>query len=198
MKVNVIRTGDVDSVFRLSLNGEHDDRTRAFFADNYKRFVDRAGDARDQFTAVVKNVYNYVTNVNVLDRAKRALTNVNIVTIDDKSIHYVDNRTIHNPGAVMKRYVMALPVLYNRFEKNLCSGYEDEWVNNEAGVKAELRKDYLRVIDGEVGDKSTIFYESDNPLSTRDRFIIRETWDLANHLIANGIDPTDFDEEGEI
>ena len=86
MKVNVIRTNDVDSVLRLSLNGEHDMRTKEFFADNYRRFVDRAGDAKDQFTSVVKNVYNYVTNINVIDRAKRALTNVNIVSIDDRSI----------------------------------------------------------------------------------------------------------------
>ena len=198
MKVNVIRASNPDMVMRMSLGGVQDQNTMNYFSNQYSNFMDRVGEHATTFTNSVKNIFNYITNNSVLDDAKRALTKADSVNTDDRIVQYLNQDTLHNPGLTMRRYVMASPEIYNKYEKNLCSGYEDEWQHNEKGVKANLRDDYLHVIDGEVGDEFTTFYESDNPLSTRDRFMIRNAWDLANQMIAVGCDPTNFDTDGEL
>jgi len=196
MKVNVIRADNPDIVMKMSLSGFKDEQTNNYFKDNYNRFVNRMGDHADTFVTAVKNVYSYVTNSNVLDSAKRALTRVD-GTLNDKLIYHLDNETIHKPGLIMRKYVMANPILYEKFNNNLCSGYEDEWENTEQELSPVLRDDYIRVMDGYVGDESTIMMVDDNPLSTRERFMVHNAWDTVSDLIACGIDPTDFD-KGEI
>jgi len=196
MKVNVIRTSDPDAVMRMSIGGMRDERSSNYFRENYERFVSRMGNHADTFVNAVKNAYEYVTNTDVLRRAKQALTRVD-GAMNDKFLYHVDMETIHRPGLLMRRYVMAEPVLYKKFENNLCSGYEDEWDNVEQDMKPKLRDDYLHVMDGYVGDESTLFYADENPLTTRERFIVHNAWDMVADLIASGVDPSDF-EKGEI
>jgi len=198
MKVNVIRAEDPDMVMKMSLNGFHDQNTLDFFKSQYNNLMDRMEPHAVQFVNTVKNVYNYITNNNVIDSAKRLLTRVDNTITNDRIIQYVNPVNIHDPGMTMRRYIMALPELYDTYNKNLCSGYEDEWERPEPDTKSIWRDDYLHVIDGEVGDEFTIFYEDENPLSTRERFMVSDAWDTVKVLMANGIDPTNFDEEGEL
>ena len=196
MKVNVIRADNPDMVMKMSLGGFHNDSTINYFRENYNNFTERLGERANAFVNTVKNVYSYVSNVNVIDSAKRALTRVDSV-INDKIIYPVNHENIFRPGLVMRRYIMAKPKLYRRYSDNLCSGYEDEWENHEQEYKPEWRDDYLKSIDGVVGDEKTIFITEENHLSSRERFVIQNAWDTVSNLIACGIDPTDF-EKGEI
>ena len=196
MKVNVIRTDNPDMVMKMSLGGFHNEDTVNYFRENYNNFTNRMGNHVNTFVSAVKNVYNYVSNVNVIDSAKRALTRVDSV-INDKILYHINRDDIHRPGLVMRRYIMAKPKLYDKYNNNLCSGYDDEWENFEQDVKPVWRDDYLCAVDGVLGDESTTFMTEENHLSTRDRFIIQNAWDTVSDLIANGIDPTDF-EKGEI
>jgi len=196
MKVNVIRTDNPDMVMKMSLGGFHNEDTVNYFKDNYNNFAKRVGDGASAFVNTVKNVYNYVSNVSVIDSAKRALTRVDSV-INDKIIYPVNHDNIHRPGLVMRKYIMAEPTLYKKYDNNLCSGYEDEWENQDQEYKPEWRDDYLKSIDGVIGDDKTIFMTEENHLSSRERFIIQNAWDTVSDLIACGVDPTDF-EKGEI
>lgn len=198
MKVNVIRADNPDVVMKMSLNGFQDQNTVDFFRNQYQGFMERLGPHAEQFVNNVKSVYNYITDNAVVNAAKRALTRVDNVAMNDRLIQYVNSETIHNPGLTMRRHVMALPELYDMYNNNLCAGYDDEWENRDQGIKPEWRRDYLNVIDGEVGDEYTIFAESDNPLSTRERFIIKNAWDTAKELMAVGIDPTNYNTDGEL
>jgi len=196
MRVNVIRTESPDMVMKMSLNGFQDSNTMNYFKDNYNNFMNRAGGHADAFVNSVKNVYNYITNTDIIESAKRVLTRADSV-LNDRHIYPVNHETIHRPGLLMRRYVMAQPVIYRKYSNNLCSGYEDEWENTEQELPAKWRDDYLHVIDGIVGDESTMFLTEENPLSPRERVIVHDAWDTITTSIACGIDPTDF-EKGEI
>jgi hypothetical protein len=196
MKVNVIRASNPDMVMKMSLGGFQTEEATNYFRQNYDNFISRVGTTTNTFVNAVKNVYNYVTNTDVINSAKHILTRVDTVA-NDRVIYPVDIKTIHRPGLVMRRYIMANPILYTKYENDLCSGYEDEWNNNERDVRPEWRDDYLRVMDGVLGDEKTIFMTEENPLSSRERFIVQNAWDTVTDLIASGIDPTDFN-EGEI
>ena len=198
MRANIIRTDDPETLMKLSLGTSRDPASQNYFKEQYNNFTNRVSEYSGSFFNTVKTIYNYVTDSNVINRAKRLLTSVNNSGIEDTLITYVNSTTIHNPGLTMRRYLMAKPDIYDKYSKNLCSGYNDEWVNEEVGMKPTLRDDYLNVIDGEVTDTHTTFYNDENPLNTRDRFIIKNAWDTMDELIATGIDPTNFEEDGEI
>jgi len=143
----------------------------------------------DGFVNAVSNIYHYFTNNDIIDKAKRALTS-NENMIEDKYVHFVNNVTVYQPGMTMRRYMMAEPKVYDMYTNNLCSGYNDEFVNEEQDLKPTLRDDYLHVMDGYVNDKYTMFYDDENPLSIRDRFIVQDAWDTMRELMSYGYDPT--------
>ena len=196
MKVNVIRSSNPDMVMKMSLGGFQSESDMNYFRSNYENFVNRVGATTNAFVNTVKKVYSYVTNNDLIENAKRVLTRVDSVA-NDRIIYPINLNNIHRPGLVMRRYIMAQPVIYEKYQHDLCSGYEDEWQHTEMDIKPTLRDDYLKAMDGVLGDEKTIFMTEENNLSTRERFIIQNAWDTVTDLIASGVDPTDF-EGGEL
>jgi len=190
MQVNIIQTSDPDLAMRMSLGGvPNDQHTMSFFQQNYQNFMSSMKNHADGFVNAVSNIYHYFTNNDIIDKAKRALTS-NENMIEDKYVHFVNNVTVYQPGMTMRRYMMAEPKVYDMYTNNLCSGYNDEFVNEEQDLKPTLRDDYLHVMDGYVNDKYTMFYDDENPLSIRDRFIVQDAWDTMRELMSYGYDPT--------
>jgi len=127
-----------------------------------------------------------------VNRARRALEETGMV-VDD----YIYNPGwdgIFEAGMTMRRYIMANPRVFELYERNRISGYEDDVILEEENLPPEWRDDYLFAVDevmDENGEITFVSLERENPLSISERQIIQDTWFIANEYLDNKIDPTD-------
>ena len=197
MRINVTTVPNPDIAMGITLNTQQDQATLNYLQANYESFMAKAKQLNNEFVGAVKGVYNYFNNSGIVQKTKDILIR-NGSNLSNDSIYILNSETVFNPGLLMKNYMMANPHIYNLYQENRCSGYEDEWHDNEKGTPAEWRNDYLYAIDGigqwdDDNDELVIthYHGVDNPLSTRERLAINESWDTLNFMMANGIDPTD-------
>ena len=149
-------------------------------------------------------MFHYYNNNEMIENTKALLSDTGIVTGEDV-IYRLNESTIHNPGFLMRRYILAEPTIYEKYENNRCVGYDGEWYNPDPYEKDPyMREDYLRVVDGLIRyDKEdqpfVTFFSSDltDPLTVKERLTIQNAWDIISKKLAEGIDPTD-PEAGEI
>ena len=204
MRANVIRTSDPDLAYRLSSGVQQTQEALNYFKEGYGNFVNRATQLGQDFVTSVGNMFNYYNNSNVLQNTKELLTDAGIITGEDV-VYMLNEQTIHNPGYLMRRYVMSEPTLFNKYENNRCSGYDDEWFNPEpTETNPLMRDDYLYATEGLIqydkNDQAFTTYTSteiDNPLSIRDRLIVQDAWELVKQKMVTGMDPSD-PEMGEL
>ena len=200
MAANIITATDPDMVYRLSSGASLGQQALDYFRESYNNFVNRASQLGQQFVQNVQNMFNYYNNSNIIENTKAVLADAGMITGEDV-IYRLNETTIHNPGFLMRRYVMAEPTIYEKYENNRCVGYNDEWFNPDPYEKDPyMREDYLRVVDGlirydEDDNPFTTFFSSDlsKPLTVKEKFIIQDAWDILQLKMAKGIDPTDPD-----
>lgn len=110
---------------------------------------------------------------------------------------------------VMQRYIMAMPMLRELYNQQLCDGYSDSYVDTEPGAVGDNHYDYRRVMNGVVqcytdsdskGEfdtfKAVTYFEElhpeDHELEFTQKNIILDAWDLAERALIERIDITDI------
>ena len=197
MRVNVITSADPDIALNMITSGGYiPDNALQDIQNRYNQFVTKLRDRATEFIEYTQRIADYFSNSRVVRTVKEAIDRTDIV-LNENSIYRLNEETIYNPGFRMRRYMMALPDVYNLYSKNRCSGYEDEWFDPQPLVKEPtIREDYLRVVDGimqwrEDGNGYIIFSSVDDKLSLVEQLKILDSWDIAKRLINEGLDPTD-------
>lgn len=204
VRANIIRVPNPDMAYMLTSGAQQTQQAVEYFKQGYESFTNRMSSLGQDFANGVSNMFNYYNDSSMIQNTKELLTTSGLITGED-IIYRLDDNNIHNPGYLMRRYVMAEPGIYDKYVKNRCSGYEDEWFNPEPYEKvATMREDYLNVTEGLIQyDKDDHAYttfvstEDGNNLSVIDRFTIQDAWDIVRDKMIHDIDPSDM-EMGEL
>jgi hypothetical protein len=138
-----------------------------------------------------------VRNLNSLKARVRSIWQPN-------SVRYLSTvEEIQNSPNVMKRWVMAMPMLREKYLLKGISGYEGSYEDNYPGTLGEKHYDYRRVTEGVISKSDDadnasyhIYYENidkdEDILSIIDKTSITATWAViqANITSGNVSDPT--------
>lgn len=109
---------------------------------------------------------------------------------------------------LMQRYIMADEEVRGLYQRQLCDGYSDSYVDYHPGDIGKDHYDWRRVMSGAVVDIDedneeptkpwrVVTYvddleEGDRLLEVDEKFILRNAWAVARSAIAAGKDPTDI------
>lgn len=124
-------------------------------------------------------------------RAAKTLFQPNIIN------YLPDLESIQQSNFVMQRWVMAQPDIRALYQKQLCDGFTDSYVDNDKKDIGETHYDYRRVMDGVVTYTDDSFgfkffpdelKPGDVELSHHDKADILNTWSIVKAFVEQGID----------
>jgi len=200
MKYNFISSNDPGLTYSIANNTNVMGRNNEYIKTKYNEYVNRLGTAGNMFKDSLSNMYNYFNNNNFIQNTIKNLTRTGVINSEDV-ITQINESNFQGTNYIMRRYIMANPIIYRKGTLNRINAYGGQWYDNEnEGVDPFKRLDYLNVIDSTLqhrkdgtGYMSFTNTSEGNPLDMEDRLIIQDTWDILNNMIANDMDPTDID-----
>lgn len=146
-----------------------------------------------------RDIFNFNTSEKVLNESRRLLMETGSHFRDD-GIHnvYYNN---YNPNLMMQRYIMADPIIYGMYKKDMLDGFGGTYMDAEPYLRDRTwSDDYMRAIDGVIqyGDDEDDGYvyhcyssHSDvNNLNLVEQNIINDSWEVARYFLKKGKDPT--------
>jgi len=200
MQVNVI-PGGADA-FNALIYRPPDERLLDYFHQNMQRAVDTFSGVADNFVNTVTNLYDRYNN-SALINATKALIHGTGMHAGQDVIYPLDETHIPEANLMMQHYIMANPNVRELYDKNMCHGFQETYIDYEPDNTGKERYDYQRVMDGvlqfeEDGSGYVEYYSNEDyyePLDILDKSAILETWNAVNNLIYDDIDPTSPDGE---
>jgi hypothetical protein len=180
-----------------------DDSVHGYIASKYDRFISTVQDYGDGFVNRLRDHYeDYITSREVRsdELMKQRMGHIYETNIIRKATSIQEVQSSPN---VMRRWVMAEPIIRNRYLSSGVSGYNGEFDNYYPDAKGgEEHYDYRRVMDGVafIDDDGravthqyfeTVNRDEDN-LSISQKSIIRNSWSLITTALnsENNEDPT--------
>jgi len=173
-----------------------DFQAQQYFQENFQNFVNTVNNLASNFVNKIQQTYNYINNNPLVQKAKEIITKSSATIFNDR-VYRITEDNIFNAGYLMREMILANPILFNYYNHNRLSGWDDMVYLPEQNIAPEWRDDYLNTVDGimmfdedENGIIKHVSLEEDNPFSIAERFEIQNAWDVAVKLIAKGEDPT--------
>lgn len=198
MEINLIET-DIDpkAVFNAAIHRSITPEAESYFNTNFQNFYNKINQYSEVFAGKIQRAHDYFTVNPDIQIAKELVTEHGRI-VNDEMIHRVQPDTIGRAGYVMRRYIMAEPTIFNRYQNNRISGYEDNWSNTEPAITdPKDRDDYMEIMDGmlqydEEGDGYIErYYGSEiKILTTTEKMSVIDAWEKSLNMIADGTDPT--------
>jgi len=166
------------------------DYVKTNFQNNYAKLQELGSNLTD----TMQGLFNHFTNDTYINQSRNIALEMNIR--NDVSIHGVNCETIYDAGYVMAGYVMANPTVYDMYSKFRVDGYEDMFTQMDIGESNPYKRlEYLQTVDEMVqfkddGYEVNYLSHSGEDLTSSQKLTILDSWDCAEFLIENGIDPT--------
>jgi hypothetical protein len=202
MQVNVLTAPDVSALDYL-IYPEQNHMNQRFFYNQVNQMSNALTDVGRQFMEASKEIYNRINDSNTVRMAKAAVRVAKgmlhpnavypIYTLDD----------IQGAQPVMQRYIMACPEVRELYQNQTCDGYSNTYVDMHPGDIQQTHYDYRRVMTGlpiekvEGTETETYFryypdeaIDNERSLSSDEKFMIIDAWDIAKLFINEGKDPT--------
>ncbi len=203
MRANIIRTADPSATAAYasgtnSMFGNMASATRDYLHSNYQSFMNKSGSIPSALASEVKSLYNYISNTDTVQAISRALLQSNVIEGND-FIYPINVDNYVNTGALMRQYILADPLLFNRYKHNRIAGYDDAVYLPDEDDEPESRLDYLNVVDGLLQHDSDgngyfvhVSSSEDNPLSFDDKVSVVDSWDTIKLALLEDIDMTEI------
>lgn len=196
MVVNVIQGGD--SAFDAMIYGQPTNSVLQYLNNSIESARVALGNAGSRFMDNARSMYEKFNGRAAIEQGKMLLMNIGS-HVNQDAIYTVREDQIQNINIAMQRYVMSNPVVSKMYNKNMCYGYQETYLDNEPGVVGKDREDYGRVMDGMLyfdkdGDGLITHYSSskeEDDLYITEKISILDTWHMVEQMIVKGIDPTD-------
>ena len=161
----------------------------------------------DQNTKLFFEQARSLNNVIDFDLAEQLRRKINTREGQTWSSHEVQPlhtiEQIQTASPMMQRWIMANPVVRERYLGQTLEGYAESYVNMQGNSVGVDQYDYRMVTNGLVHTPDDEDYhftnyfedvEGENPLSMMDRIDILSTWDRVNYFLEEGDeDPTSVD-----
>lgn len=200
MQVNVIRGGE--TAFNSLVYPPPDTRLLQYFANNIQAAYDTLGEVGQQFIGNVKSMYDKFNSEAALNTSKLLMYQAGMHFNQDV-IYPVPMDQLGLANNAMQAFIIAQPDVNRLYQKDMCYGYQDTYINPEPDNSGEERLHYklamhgmLQFDDTEEGSGFVKYYSTSDDverLSTLDKFSVIDTWHNVLQMIASGNDPTDPD-----
>ena len=141
----------------------------------------------------MQNLFSHFTSDAYIEKARNIAMEVGLK--NDNTIHQVDCNNIYQSGFTMAGYIMANPYIWDMYSKFRVDGFNDMFSQADVTENPYLKTEYMQVTDGivqtrEDGYEMHFYSHSAEDLSLREKLTVLDSWDCAEFLIENGIDPT--------
>lgn len=209
MSLGTFSTG-VDS-FNALVFGEPHPSSVQYFTKQYQDIVGQAdqfvGQLGQQFVQAATRVYQNYISPTALARVRNILRHVGHDTMHDMVRPLVSIQDFQQAGLTMQRWVMACPVVRDKWYDGMIEGYQDTYVDMEPGAVGLSHYDYrlateglLETIENEDGEEDMcyrVYYseydvkEGDRLLELDEKVDIQDTWhNVRVYLAQREEDPT--------
>ena len=184
-----------------------------YFNQQYQNFIQNAnqfvGDLGAKFVQAASNIYNNYVSPTAIQRIKSILRQTDIHDEHSKAIVPLMNlEDIQRASLTMQRWVMANPVVRERYHNQQLDGYSDTYLDMDPGSIGMTHYDYRMVTEGTVEiitnehdePEGTLYkqYFMDSELRDGDSLLdlgekvdIKDTWSIVEAYLRKGDeDPT--------
>ena len=184
------------------LFGQPNQTTVNFFEQVKDRIQQKAGIFKDEFIQTSNQIFDSVYSARALELTRAAINKAGALFDADiiKQLHTLSEFQVAKP--TMARFIMANPMVRERFIDGRCEGYGESYFDYQPGIVGENHYDYRQVMDGVVQqcpDTGDAFYkwyceelrEGDEQLSAGQKLDILKSWTNVEHLMSLAAkDPT--------
>lgn len=207
MQIAMHSVSDIGTIDRM-FTPYDDTGFRSYLRDRYEKTMDylekASTNAGRAFIERSRRVFDSINSSEALRAARAALRTANSLR-DDKNIFNIKNLfDLQAANGQAQRWLMANPIVRERYHRQLCDGYSDSYIDNTPDDRGEDHYEYRRVMNGvftrtKTGeDEETIehtrYYEvlldGDRELDPEEQFAILDLWDLQNRIFDAGLDAT--------
>ena len=154
-------------------------------------------DVGQKFMSTNRDVFERLNNSQMMLEAKALLRNT--IGINNPNIvrYLYTLDAIQDATPYMQSYIMANPVMRELYNKQLCNGYSDTYIDIDPGTIGNDHYHYRRVVDGMMLEKDdewvcNNYYEDllgdDRDLDIYEKIDILSTWEVMNLFIKEGFD----------
>lgn len=185
--------------------GEKTPEMLGIIEQGLERFRQEVGEIGQQFYQQAVGYYEQFNGSEAMRRARMVRNKVRGLFRPDIIRDMTDIGDMQQAGPVGRRWLMANPNAYERFEKQSMSAWGGKWVDYEPGTPPLLKAEYRMVNDGlvhdvedneEYGWKVTFhmddFQPGDKKLDTDQKDTIVNNWARFDAMLALGEeDPSD-------
>lgn len=197
--INVIHSNDPNVAFNTLLFPDQNNANQTYIQDQLNNFSNTITDVGKTWLSGVNDLYESINSSHAAQVARSAIRSAAGMFNN----RVVELNTIYDfqmAKPIMQRWVMANPVVRERFQQQTCAGYVDTYVDVEPGRISENHYDYRQVMTGvvqeDVDGEFVRFYsqdtkEGDTLLQHSDKVTILKAWELAEMFMKEGHkDPT--------
>lgn len=181
------------------LYGETHPSTRDFLRnqlDEARRHIVSAGSS---FLDRAIGAFDHYNSSAALQFARKVVSNVQGAFDVARIMEYDRLEQFQHANSIMQRWIMANPMIRERYHAQRCDGYSDTWQDIDPGRVAEQHYDWRRVNDGiiQFQDDSEAWTapqyldelrDGDRDLILSEQTAILRSWRVAEALMALGRD----------
>lgn len=188
-----------EMAFKASVFGLPDWHALEFLSQQYNNISSFAKGAGEEFFKEAKDMYDKLSGSTAIRMARRAAQSITSVWDTNEIKRLTDIIEIQLAQSVMQRWIMANPVLRNKYHRQEVDGYSDSYIDNAPNDVGENHYDYRRVMNGMTIEKDDkllcVTYPDDlldeKELTIEEQVDILDTWSKVEYYLSQGKeDPT--------
>lgn len=173
-----------------------------YLQNNIQQAYNATVNYSNQFKDAVVGLFNKANSQEVINAGKMLLFNTGTHVSQDV-VYTVPYDNIQSANLRMQQYIMSNLEIQQLYNRNMCNGFSDTYINLEPDNKGKDRYDYMGIMSGVLDfdneDNGVIRHYSFNNETNNDEITIYErisvldTWDNVRRRVEEGYDPTDVD-----
>lgn len=184
------------------LFGQPNQATVGYFDGVRERIGQKANHYLDEFVETSKQIYDSIYSARALELSRAAINKAGALFLPDVIKELKTMAEFQTAKPLMRSWIMANPVVRERFQAGRCEGYGDNYFDFEPGKIGEDHYDYRRVMTGVLHVDETNnelvtreyfeeLREGDELLTTGQQLDILNSWDNVEAMMALAAkDPT--------
>jgi len=198
MEINYVNGGEM--AFNTLLYGPPKREWVDYLNNQMSHVLSNANGLSDTFVNGSLNMFNSINSDAAIEQAKNIVYNTGM-HVSENILTRCTYDDIFNANLMTQRFIMASPKLYEYNQANRIMVFQDTYSVPDYVYRVEDLPEYRRAVDGMVqynddGEGFVMHYSDSyelDDLTTTEKVGVLESWDIANYLMADGIDPTDPD-----
>jgi hypothetical protein len=183
---------------------EQNPMNAVYLQNQFSNIASSLSDIGRKFIDGSKELYQKAHDSEMIRRAKAMVRSAMGIQYVNQIMYYGSLQEVQSATPYMQNYLMASPVVRDHYNRQLCDGYSDTYVNIDPGTIKDTQYHYRRTMDGvitEVVDENgnedwsvKNYFEDllpgDRDLSIAEKSNILATWDVMEMFIKAKQDPT--------